>query len=103
MRRTKRKWRRKSWRTASGGPSTASRASWETDVSELLELSWLMWEKVVGTSLCAGVIFFSYQGPHTHESPAEIRYHLSESIWKFFFSFSIQLLKCLFKLHFGKY
>lgn len=67
MRRMKRKWRRKSWRTTSGGPSTASRASWETDVSELLQLSWLMWKKVVGTSLCAGVIFFISGTSHTLE------------------------------------
>lgn len=49
--------RRKRWRTTTGEPNTALKASWETDVSELLELLWLMCKwKIVGTNFRWGYL-----------------------------------------------
>lgn len=57
-RRMKRRSRRVSWRTASAEPNTALKASWETDVSELLTFQLLMWKKVLAVTF--GVIYFRY-------------------------------------------
>lgn len=58
-RRMRMKSRRKSWRTTTGGPNTALKASWETDVSALLHFflvaDVLVGKNIVGIKLQMGL------------------------------------------------